>query len=76
MSNILAVTMKPPKTLMKEMKAAVADKPSTKLVGWYPPPIKSRPPTAVIPENDKLGRLNKIKTNKFKIDTRPSDTIF
>jgi hypothetical protein len=57
MSNILAVTMKPPKTLMKEMKAAVADKPSTKLVGWYPPPIKSRPPTAVIPEIHKLGQV-------------------
>merc|ERR1712213_8937 len=36
--------------LMKEMKAAEAAKPSTALVGEYPPPMTMRPPTAVMPE--------------------------
>merc|ERR1712168_1385900 len=35
---------------MKEIRAAEAARPSIVLVGTYPPPMRRRPPTAVIPE--------------------------
>lgn len=50
MSNMRLVTMKPPKMLMLEMKAAEAAKAWVVFVGNKPPPICSRPPTAVMPE--------------------------
>lgn len=50
MSNILWVTTNPPPMLMLEMKAASAARVVTVSLGMYPPPMRSIPPTAVIPE--------------------------
>lgn len=50
MDNILAVTVKPPPMLIAETNAAILANVCGKSVGKYCPPIRSIPPTAVMPE--------------------------
>ena len=49
-SSILLVTRKPPIILIEEMNAAPAARDWAELDGNKPPPICSKPPTAVMPE--------------------------
>lgn len=49
-SSILLVTMKPPQILIADTNTAAEAKNYGIVCGVYPPPKRSRPPTAVIPE--------------------------